>query len=250
MSRIVIMQPYYLAWYGFFEQIKLADIYVFYDDVQYVKRSLMSRVSIQTSQGPKWLTIPLSNVHQGDLLCGINCHDESGWREKHLNYLQINYSKAPFFDDMYSLASSIILNSGKKLSDVTISGIRKICQYFNLDRNKTFYLSSDLNIQGSGTERLVKISLELGANKYLTGMGGLNYLNYALFEKKGIEVEFINYAKTPYPQNSDKFNPYVTVLDLIAFTGKEGIKFLNSVPVFYRDFLKSEPAIDYLRTYS
>ena len=241
------MQPYYLAWYGFFEQIKLTDIYVFYDDVQYVKRSLMNRVSIETPRGPKWLTIPLSNVHQRELICNVHCHDESNWRKDHLNQLSINYREALYYQEMYNLASDILLFSGEKLSDVTISGIKKICQYYNLTNNKSFYLSSDLKIPGLSTERLVNISRELGADKYLTGMGALNYLDYHLFEKNNIEVEFINYARTEYPQASSIFNPYVSILDLIAFTGKNGLKYFNSIPVYYRNFINSECAKIYLK---
>lgn len=242
------MQPYYLAWYGFFEQIKLADIYVFYDDVQYVRRSLMSRVSIQTKHGPRWMTIPLKNVHQGDLICNVHCCDESDWRKDHLNQLRINYVKAPFYQEMYELASDILYNSGDRLSDVTISGIKKICQYFNITKSKSFYLSSELKIPGFSTERLVNISKELGANIYLTGMGALNYLDYGLFDKNGISVEFINYAKTEYPQFTTVFNPYVSILDLIALAGENGIQYFNSFPVYYKDFINSDAARDYLKT--
>lgn len=244
------MQPYYLAWYGFFEQIKLADIYVFYDDVQYVKRSLMSRVSIATPRGPNWITVPLSNVHQGDLLCNVRCNDKSGWRKDHLNQLSINYKNAPFFNDMYSLATKILSHPGDRLSEVTVNAIRKICQFYDLDKDRSFHLSSDLKIPGSGTVRLVNITKELGADKYLTGMGGLNYLDYNLFEKNSIEVEFINYSKTEYPQASKVFNPYVSIMDLIAFTSGDGLKYFKSLPIYYRDFVKTEDAINYLKSRS
>lgn len=250
MPRIVIMQPYYLAWYGFFDQIKLADIYVFYDDVQYVRRSLMNRVSIETQGRARWLTVPLSDVHQGDLLCNVHCHEASGWRKDHLNQLSINYRKAPFFQEMYGLASEILSYPGNKLIEVTVSAIKKICQYYNLDEGRSFYLSSDLKIPGTSTARLVNISKELGADKYLTGMGGLNYIDYGLFEKNNIELEFIKYSKTEYPQDSMVFNPFVSILDLIACTSKDGIKYFNSVPIYYMDFIKSEAAISYLKSKS
>ncbi len=240
------MQPYYLAWYGFFEQIKFADIYVFYDDVQYVKRSLMSRVSIKTQSGSQWLSIPLSSVHQGDLIKDIQCFEKTNWREDHLNRLKEFYRNAPFFSEMYELASIILRNSDNMLISVTVTGILEICKYFGLDKNKIFIKSSDLNIKGEKTDRLLKISKELGAEIYLTGMGALNYLDYNLFEKNKINVEYIKYAKSNYPQGDLPFNPYVSILDLIAWTGNEGYTYFNSYPVHYFDFIKSKEARDYL----
>ena len=242
------MQPYYMAWYGFFEQIKLADIYVFYDDVQYVKRSLMNRVDIKTGNGTEWMTIPLKKLHQGDLLCDIACHEESNWRKDHLDRLRLSYKQAPFFEDMFSLAGDIFNCTGERLSDVTITAIRKISSYFGLDKGKEFYLSSELKIGGKSSQRLLNICTALGADTYLTGMGALRYLDFDLFENDGIKVEFIDYANTPYPQLHGIFNPYVSILDLISNSGNCGRIFMNSQAIFYKEFIKGERARKYLES--
>jgi hypothetical protein len=246
MKRVVIMQPYYLAWYGFFEQIKLADCYVFYDDVQYVKRSLMSRVDIKTAQGSKWLSVPLRKVRQRDVINAVFCHDESEWKKDHLNQLAIHYAKAPFRDEMLELARDILMNAGERLCDVTISAIEKISAYYQLDKGVTFYRSSELNVPGESTQRLYRISRELGAEIYLTGMGALRYMDFDVFENGGIAVEFIEYAKTPYPQLHGAFNPFVSILDLIANTGKDGIRYMNSKTLHYAEFINSDMAREYL----
>ena len=36
--NVVILQPSYIPWRGYFDQIGRADLFVFYDDVQYDKR--------------------------------------------------------------------------------------------------------------------------------------------------------------------------------------------------------------------
>lgn len=247
MKRIVIMQPYYIPWYGFFEQIKLADIYVFYDDVQYIKRSLMNRVDIKTKNGSQWMTVPLKKVHQRDLINEVICHEESNWRTDHLNRLRQAYKDARYFNEMNDIAMSVYGNSSDNLSDVTITAIKTICAYFYLDKNTDFYVSSELKISGKGTQRLYDIAAYFEADTYLTGMGALRYLDYEYFTSRGIEVEFINYAKTPYPQLYGEFNPYVTILDLIANTGIEGVRYMNSNPVHYKTFLDSQEAKDYLK---
>ena len=49
MKKIVISQPMLFPWIGIFEQIKLSDVYVHYDDAQLPQgRSFINRVQIKT----------------------------------------------------------------------------------------------------------------------------------------------------------------------------------------------------------
>ena len=54
-----ILQPSYLPWLGFFEQMAKVDIFVLYDDVQYDRRSWRNRNRIKNSQGVQWLSVPV-----------------------------------------------------------------------------------------------------------------------------------------------------------------------------------------------
>ena len=63
VTRVVISQPMLFPWVGLFEQIRAADVYVHYDDVQFSKGSFTNRVQIKTARGPRWLTVPGASVH-------------------------------------------------------------------------------------------------------------------------------------------------------------------------------------------
>ena len=56
---IGILQPGYLPWLGFFEQLHCSDVFVIYDDVQYDKGSWRNRNRIKTANGIQWLTVPV-----------------------------------------------------------------------------------------------------------------------------------------------------------------------------------------------
>ena len=49
MTVVVISQPMLFPWVGMFEQIRLADVYVHYTDVQFSKGSFVNRVQIKTA---------------------------------------------------------------------------------------------------------------------------------------------------------------------------------------------------------
>ena len=56
---VVIMQPGYLPWLGFFDLMKRSDVFVIYDDVQYTKNDWRNRNKVKTSNGTCWLTVPV-----------------------------------------------------------------------------------------------------------------------------------------------------------------------------------------------
>ena len=59
---VAINQPCYLPWRGFFALMKAADVFVFYDDVQFTSntsRSFFARVQLKTAGGRRWLSVPV-----------------------------------------------------------------------------------------------------------------------------------------------------------------------------------------------
>jgi hypothetical protein len=93
-----ILQPGYLPWLGFFEQMYRSDIFVVYDDVQYDKNGWRNRNRIKTTQGVQWLTVPVHVKHrESPLVNDIIIDNKVNWKRKHLTSIKQNYSKAPFF---------------------------------------------------------------------------------------------------------------------------------------------------------
>jgi hypothetical protein len=72
-------------------------------------------------------------------------------------------------------------------------------------------------LPSEATQRLVRICQMMGANQYLTGPSGLNYLKVNEFSRVGISVEVFEYPDYgPYPQEGKTFYPAVSVLDFLA----------------------------------
>ena len=85
--NVVILQPSYIPWRGVFDQIQRADLFIFYDDVQYDKRGWRNRNQIKTSRGKQWLTIPVHSrgaQTQNIPINQIRIVWENPWNETHL----------------------------------------------------------------------------------------------------------------------------------------------------------------------
>ena len=68
IRKCVIMQPTYLPWLGFFELLSQADVFVIYDDVQFIRSSYHQRNRIKTANGVTELTIPIQHTGQDTLI--------------------------------------------------------------------------------------------------------------------------------------------------------------------------------------
>ena len=237
--NIVISQSMYFPWVGLLEQIRLADIFIHYDDVQFTK-GFFNRVQLKTASGIKWMTVPLRDYHRGQRINEVLIDNRIDWRTKHRTMLKQAYLKAPFRDEMLSLVDQIFKKDYEILADISRKSMLSLAKYFDLIGNRKFIDSMKVAVPGSGSNRIHDISVKERASIYLTGYGARNYLDHEMFEKSGIRVNYMNYRMKPYPQLHGEFTPYVSALDLIANCGKEGADVICSEAIYWKEFL-NEP---------
>ena len=84
-----------------------------------------------------------------------------------------------------------------------------------------FVRSSTLPAQGTKTDRLLDILTQLRATRYVSGPTAKDYLEMVKFQQARIEVELMNYDYPEYPQLYDRFEPRVSILDLLFMVGPD-----------------------------
>ncbi|MEO0049645.1 MAG: WbqC family protein, partial [candidate division WOR-3 bacterium] len=98
-----------------------------------------------------------------------------------------------------------------------------------LDLKVPIIYSSSLKVEGTSTERLVNICRAVGADKYLSGPGGRNYMDLSLFEQEGIKVVWQEFTHPVYEQVFPQvgFLPNLSIVDVLFCCGPETRKFLE-----------------------
>lgn len=238
--NVVVSQPMYFPWIGLFEQIRLADIYVHYPDVQFSKGGFLNRVQVKTQDGPRWMTVPLRDVHLSARIDEVLINNSTNWRRKHRSLLSQAYAQAPFRDDMIGVVDQVLKHEFERLDALASASIQAIVDYFSPELGCTFHDVRDHDLPGSGSDRVLSVVKHFGGNAYITGHGAQHYLNHEEFETNGVRVEYMKYRKAQYPQCHGEFTPYVTALDLIANQGKKGVEFIQPETVSWRTFLGHE----------
>lgn len=240
--KVVISQPMYFPWVGLLEQVNLANIFVFLDDVAFprTRKSFVSKVQAKSFNGNKWLTIPLHDKHQQTKINEIQISDKKDWKSEHKDILKKNYQNSPYYQEMVDLVDEVFSKTHSNLSDLLKNSILVLSRYFDLDKDTKFMNSSDMNISSKSSERLLSICKSVSANTYITGHGAKNYLDYNIFEQNNIKVEYMKYELNSYPQQNGKFTPYVSALDLVANCGRLGAKIICSKSIYWKDFISGK----------
>ena len=222
--NVVILQPSYIPWRGVFDQIQRADLFIFYDDVQYDKRGWRNRNQIKTPQGKQWLTIPVHSrgaQTQNISINQIRIAWDHPWNETHRKAIQQSYSKAMYFERYQTLLETFYQRRDEFLADFTIDFTIALAR--ELGNTHTHFLRSSeiAGINGQKTDRLIQILQAMGATHYISGPSARDYIEGEKFEGAGITLEYMQYKYPEYPQLYPPFDPQVSVLDLLFMTGLE-----------------------------
>lgn len=224
--RIGILQPGYLPWLGFFDQMNKSDVFIIYDDVQYDKEGWRNRNKIKTANGIQWLTIPvLVKFNAHPLVCEVKIDNKGNWRKKHLSTIKQNYSKTPFYENYIGIFENAYLREWEYLIDIDMYFILKIKECLRMD-DKKIIRSSTLNISGDRIERLINICKFFNADIFNEGAAGKEYIDEEAFNKHEIKVEFQDYKHPVYNQLYGEFIPYLSVVDLLFNNGDESLSIL------------------------
>lgn len=228
MKRIAILQSNYIPWKGYFDIVNSVDEFVLYDDMQYTRRDWRNRNKIYTPNGLKWITVPVEVKGKYHQKINETKISESDWAKKHWLTIRQFYSKAKYFAKYEQFFEEFYFNCTEdSLSRVNARLIAIINQILGIDTEIT--LSSQYELYGGQTEKLLGICQQAGAGVYLSGPAAKDYFDMNLAEKKGIHVEWFDYSGYPeYQQLHKPFEHSVTILDLIFNEGPNATKFMKS----------------------
>ncbi len=224
---VAILQPGYLPWLGFFEQMYQSDVFVLYDDVAYDKHGWRNRNRIKTPNGAQWLTVPVLTKGRGKPAINEVLIDQGqNWRKKHLASIRQNYSEAPCFDQYIHMFEEAYSREWERIVDLDVHFIEMLAMILGLER--PIHLSSTLTAKGDRVERLINICKEVGADTFYEGAAGKNYIEKADFEDAGIGVKFQDYQHQPYKQLYGDFVPHLSTIDLVFNHGEKSAEILLS----------------------
>jgi len=212
-----VLQSNYIPWRGYFDLIHDADVFVFYDDVQYTVNDWRNRNRVKTANGVVWLTIPVGNQNDRRI-CDVQIRDAT-WTRKHWMTIEQSYRKAPHFAQYERFVRDIYARTWTSLSELNQTVIRSIARDL-LGITTEFRDSREFVLQHSKSDRLLSLLQQLGATRYITGPAAQAYLDVDRYARAGIQVEWKDYETyPPYPQPHGEFAGDVSIVDSLMCCG-------------------------------
>ncbi len=219
-KTVVIHQPDFLPYLGFFHRLLHADVFVILDTVQFVSggnQSWHNRDLIKTRHGNKWITVSVKKPSFGTIINEVLLSDTTDWRAKNLNLIIENYNKSIFFNAIFPYIESLYSYNCRKLVDFTYKSIEILMELFDLQIEVMW--TSKLKPRGKSNNLVVDILQKVNATHYLSGLGAKCYYDPAPYESAGIHVVWQNFKHPVYPQCHGEFIACLSSIDLLFNCG-------------------------------
>lgn len=218
--KLGIMQPYFLPYIGYFQLIKTVDVYVIYDDVQYIKGGWINRNNILLHGQKFMINLLLSGASPNKMINEVLVQRD---QRKLLKTIEVAYKRAPFFKTIYPEIIKICESENLNLAKFVGNSIQTVSKYLKIT-TKIIYSSEIVkNNELKAHEKVIEICKLLGANTYLNAIGGQELYHRWEFLKNGIDLKFIQTKALSYPQFRNEFVENLSILDVMMFNSIEEI---------------------------
>jgi hypothetical protein len=225
---VAIHQPNYLPWLGYFYKMAESDVFVIFDDVQLARgKSYVTRNLVKTSGRVQWLTVPVRDKGELNLIKDVIISQDGKWQNKHWKTLQGAYARAPYFNKYEAGFREIYGQIWESLCSLNIALIKAIKDMLGIKAQ--LVLSSELNVQAIGAEKILGILKSLEADTYITGegKGSQRYIEEAEFKQNNIKLVYHQFRHPVYHQLWGDFIPNLSIIDLLFNEGEKSLSILK-----------------------
>lgn len=216
--KLGIMQPYFFPYIGYWQLINAVDKFVIYDDVNYIKSGWINRNSILVNGEAKLINIRMNKASSNKLINEIEIAHNDIYNKKLLKTIKESYSKAPFFENVFSLVENVINQDQKNLAKYLELSIREVCKYLGIDTEIMISSEISKNNDFKGQDKVIEICKLLYADQYINAIGGQALYSTLDFASQGIKLKFLKTDDIRYRQIAEnKFVPNLSIIDVIMF---------------------------------
>lgn len=177
--KISIMQPALFPPASYLRLFAAADMFIFFDDVQFARRWYTHRQRLAAHDGSKqWCALPLKKMPQNAKISEMEFLDDFEWR-------WVKQSKR-----FPVLEGSEIRSDYTPLSFV-INSILNACMELGIPLNVQLSSAIPTPDDLRGQDRILYICKALGATEYVNSPGGVSLYDPKKFEEAGVKLAFL-----------------------------------------------------------
>lgn len=225
--KLVLMQPYFFPYIGYFQLMNLCDEFIVFDTAQYIKKGWINRNRILHPEGtPTYVNVPIQKFKSNTLIKDILIDNKADWKQSIISRLQQYYKNAPYKEQVITFVDKCLREEFIFLSELNIHILKETCDYLNINCRITSLSKSDFEYEDATApdEWGLNICKALNAKTYINAPGGILFFDKNKYIKEHIEIKFINPTLNRYIQNCETFIPGLSIIDVMMFNSVEDIQ--------------------------
>jgi hypothetical protein len=227
--KVAIMQPYFFPYIGYFQLMSYAELWVVFDQIQFVNKGWINRNRILHKHHEKewqYITLPISQRHRQSKICDLNIANHQKWRDNILGKLTIYRRQAPHYQETIKFIKECFATEANNLSDILIHILARTADYLAIDT--PLILQSELDLDKNSIihpgDWALMISKALNANEYVNLPGGFRLFSEDKFLNNGIKLNFIQPIPRRYTQFSHDFVRGLSIIDILMWNSLSEIR--------------------------
>lgn len=233
--KLGIMQPYFFPYIGYWQLMNAVDLYVVYDDVNYIKGGWINRNRIINNNQICYFNVILKESSPNKLINQIEINNDARLIAKNERILAASYKKAPYFDDVFPMIEQILSNETSNLAEYLLYSLRTVSHYLDIETEIVLSSSIHKNCKLKGQDKVLELCELMGATEYFNAIGGRELYSFEDFAERKIQLKFLETGDVCYKQWDAPFVPNLSIIDVLMFNEKKIIKeFLNEYKMIER----------------
>jgi hypothetical protein len=190
MTTVVVMQPYFIPYAGYFRLFAAADVFVAFDCVQFPRRGWVHRNRLPVAtETTDWLTLPVEKCTRDTRIDNLKFAPDAR------TILARNVQRFPILRSAWKNASPLLnlvtdIGSGS-VADYLCSQLAQLTAMLGISR--PVVRSSTLGIPANvhGQDRVIAAATALGATCYVNSPGGREIYDPKAFAEHAIALKFL-----------------------------------------------------------
>lgn len=222
-NSLAVMQPYFLPYLGYFSLIDSVDHFVFFDDIQYQRKSWMSRnrlLNIKNGE-PYYIRPDIEKPKHKEYLQNVYLKDDEKWKLKLIEQFKGYKNKLGFYNESKDILDQILNIKTNKLcefnigSTIFLSNVLSLKTKFSNFSDYQFWFESKPTAETWGFE----VAKGLKVNRYINAPGGIDFILPDMFSNNNIKLGFVQPSLGNGIIKNENFMPGLSIIDVIAFAG-------------------------------
>lgn len=232
--KVAIMQPYFFPYLGYFSLIKNADQFILLDTVQFIRHGWIERNRIlKQDDGWIYIKVPIIKAYgQKTLIKEVKIDNNQNWKHKIISQIQPYKKIAPYYHRVLNLLNNLFKEEFKDITHLNKTSLEMVCSLLAIEKKIDVFSEMDLKIKDpkAPDEWALNICKALhDVTEYWNPPGGIEIFDKLKYENSGIRLRFLECRLTEYDQKRKKFEPALSILDVLMFNSINDIqKMLNN----------------------